>query len=142
MLGADNLGLAKTAGVEAKFYPVIPPVQRIHQEGVVDTIIVAYDEPETGEMIPVGRVITSPSNLTWDQGKTSFPSSTVRGLVGDGVIYAEHNQPLRPEYAEKQAENLLQHQEAAAKMILGHFGYSVKRKRSTNVLVGLLRKVR
>ncbi|MBW3568588.1 hypothetical protein KY385_00450 [Candidatus Parcubacteria bacterium] len=142
MIGADTLGLANTAGVEAKFYPVIPPVQRMHQEGVVDTILVAYDEPETGEMIPVGRVITSPITLTDNSGGPKLATSLVRGLVGDGLIYKRHNEIHGSAFQQEQAEALVDKQEAAAAMVLGHFGYDVKRKRTANVFASLLRKIR
>ena len=140
MIGVDILGLANTAGVEAKFYPVIPPVQRMHQEGVIDTILVAYDEPETGEMIPVGRVVTSPVVLT--NGKRNFATSLVRGIVGDGVIYEQENQINKQSFAEEQAERLVKTQEAAAAMVLGHFGYDIKRKRASNVFANMLSRVR
>lgn len=140
MIGVDSLGFANTAGVEARFYPVIPPVQRMHQEGVIDTILVAYDEPETGEMIAVGRVVTSPLNLS--DGERNFATSLVRGLVGDGVIYEQHNQINKQEFAKEQAKNLVETQEAAAAMVLGHFGYDIKRKRSANIFANLLHKVK
>ena len=140
MNGIDALGLANTAGVEARFYPVIPPVQRMHQEGIVDTILVAYDEPETGEMIPVGRVVTSPVALSI--GGQNYATSLVRGMVGDGVIYEQRNQVNKQLFAQEQAESLVSTQEAAAALVLGHFGYDIKRKRASNVFSSILRKVR
>jgi hypothetical protein len=142
MIGVDSLGLANTAGVEARFYPVIPPIQRMHQEGVVDTILVAYDEPETGEMIPVGRVVTSSVTATDRSGKRTFETSLVTGLVGDGVIYKQANALYVSPFEKEQAVALVNKQEAAAAMVLGHFGYDVKRKRSSNVFANILRKIR
>jgi hypothetical protein len=140
MIGIDTIGLANTAGVEAKLYPVIPPIQRVHQEGIVDTILVAYDEPESGEMIPVGRVVTSPVTMT--VGEQNFVTSSVMGLVGDGIIYEQLNQINKQTFAKEQADKLVKTQEAAAAIVLGHFGYDIRRKRASNVFSKILRQVR
>jgi len=143
MISAENLGYANTAGVEARIYPVMPPRQFFHQDGIIDTVLVAYDEPETREMIAVGRVITSPEGVDWSDGNTSrhFKTSTVRGIVGDSVIYEEYNEPLKKWAADRQAENLVALQQAAAGMVLSHFGYEVKKRKATNVFARLLKKV-
>jgi hypothetical protein len=143
MISAENLGYASTAGVEARIYPVVPPKQFFHQDGIVDTVLVAYDEPETNDMIVVGRVITSPEDLEWSDGDNSrsFKTSTVRGLAGDAVIFQEYNEPLKRWAVDKQAENLVKMQEAAAAMVLGHFGYEVKKRKASNVFARLLKKV-
>jgi hypothetical protein len=80
--------------------------------------------------------------LTDGSGERRFATSMVRALVGDGVIYEQHNEINKSVFAKKQAENLVTKQDAAARMVLGHFGYNVQKKRASNIFTGLLRKVR
>lgn len=96
MKGLDELGMTETAGVHVQAFAVWPPETRFHQEGVLDTIIAAYREPETSEIIPIGRVVTSPYTQTFDYEDEEYtaPTHRVEGMVGDGLIYDRYNAAL------------------------------------------------
>jgi|ERR1039458_553623 hypothetical protein len=131
MKGLDELGMTETAGVHVEAFAVWPPEIRFHQEGVLDTIIAAYREPETSEIIPIGRVVSSPYTQVLDHDDEEYTAETlsVKGLVGDSTIYDRYNTALYVQYgtvglrdSDKMTESLKDMQARAGKMVLTCLG--------------------
>jgi hypothetical protein len=146
MTSLAELGLAETAGVDADIAVFSPPRVRFHQEGVVDMVFAGYIEPESDQLIPVGRVVTSPYTEKLSRGEDEdeweAATSKVLGIAGIETIYRRFGSTMYlpnsyspPVFydADKIAKNLHLMQTTAAKLVLAHFGLQPPRS-------GLLRK--
>jgi hypothetical protein len=122
------------ADVDRNINRLSPPRRLFNQNGTVTDIYAAYEEPETGDEIPVGAVITRPEELTVHtkaQVKSTDVMSVVVGCVGDTEIYKEVSWPvelinygwdLGSLSGRQIAETTRQLQTEAAMKVLAHLG--------------------
>ena len=101
MTRLEDLGIVNTGGVKIEPFVIWPPELRFHQEGVLDAVVVAYNERETDEVIPIGRVVTVPHLQEMEKYDEEYEAETheVRGIVGDATIFRRVNDALFTELA-------------------------------------------
>ncbi|MGC1176763.1 MAG: hypothetical protein WA843_01725 [Candidatus Saccharimonadales bacterium] len=149
MTQLSELGLAETAGVDARIKIYSPPRTRFHQEGVVDMVFAGYLERETKELIPVGRVVTTPyeQSLENEHGRWTAATSQVLGIVGLDTIYKRAaNAIYLPEYRHLARyhhegailKELRSMQQEAGHLVLAHLGlqpprYGLRRRRGVKL---------